>query len=318
MPLDPRRLAVVTGDNSKFFLHVLLLQESFARHRPGPVADAAGVMVCDYGLNDAEREFFRRRGCLLPAPTAIDPDRHAWYYKAAMCDYVPWPEDGALMWLDADALVTDDIAGRVLALAGDGPERCEAYACSEKSCSFSLIFDTLQRDGRQETLDAYRGRYGITVADPYVSSGVFVIFEREILSDWKNVVWSDLEPHVLFEQNAFNVALKGRRVGVLDPEVFNISQWDLLTCRMRDEDRAMVNGKGAPAAFIHMTANGKDVLVGETVAWRDGDKGLRMDDYILRRPNNPAIRLLQDAYISRIVRKFGAELIELGLAQSLG
>lgn len=317
MPFDPRRLRVITGANSKFFLHVLLLRESFAHRCPGPVADPAGVMVCDYGLSEAERTFFERQGCLLPSRRPIDPDRHAWCYKAAMAEQVPWPEGGALMWLDADAVLADDVVSRALAVAGDPPGRADAYACPEKTCSFSLIFDALRRDGREAVLAAYQDRHGVREDDPYVSSGIFLLFEPAILRDWMDIVWSDMEPHVLFEQNAFNVALKRRRVGALDPEVFNVSQWELLRCRLRPEDRQMLNGRGDPAVFLHMTANGKDILTAETFAWREGDRGLRMDDYILRRPTNPDIRLLQDAYLSRIVRKHGDELLALGLAQRL-
>lgn len=310
MPLDRRRLRTVTGANSKFFLHVLLLLESFEHHCGGK--GSGGIGVCDYGLTAAERTFLERRGALLRAPLALD-ERHAWYFKATLADYLPFPEDGAVLWLDADALVVDDIVGRLLAIAGDAPERQDVYACLETSCSFGPIFDALARTGKEDVLALYRD-FGVRADDPYLSSGIFLTFEPALLTAWRDHVWQ-VPPHVLFEQNAFNVVRRRFRTGTLDPRLFNVSQEALLDCDWRQTDGAVVTRSGERIAFLHMTANAEGVLTGETVVFSLADGVLRLDDYILRRPENPPIRLLQDAFLSRVLRKYGDELVDLGLAR---
>lgn len=307
MELKRDAVTVVTGANSKFFLHVLLLQESFQHYCGGE------VKVCDYGLNDAERTFLARRGWLAPAPMPIDPERHAWYYKAALDRYLPWPGDG-MIWLDADAVVVDDVVGRLLAFAADPSRRKAAYACAEASCGFAAIFDALGRAGKDDVLAMYRDA-GVGRNDVYVSSGVFLICDPRVLAAWREIVWTT-PPHVLFEQNAFNLAARRFSLGVLDPTVFNVSQGDLLTCRFRAEDRTVVAPDGRRIAFLHMTANGDDILSAEGVAFPGDDGRLyRMPDYQLRRPNNPDIRVVQEAFLYRAFRKYGAELAELGIAR---
>lgn len=307
MPLDPRSVLAVTGANSKFFLHTLILIESYLHHC-GSV-----VKVCDYGLSEGERIFFERRGCLVPAPRPIEQGRHAWYYKASLCDYVEWPEAGAVFWLDADAVVVDNIRDRLLLAAGDPPGRRDVYACLENECSFGHIFSVLEQAGRMDALEVYR-RLGVGAADTYVSSGLFMIFREEFLRTWRDIVWTT-PAHVLFEQNAFNLALRSYSAGILDPAVYNVSQRNLLTCRLRESDLAMVNETGERIAFLHMTANADDILVGESVAAPVPRGTLTFGELRLRRPHNTAIRMQQDAFLSRAVRKYGDEMVELGIAQ---
>lgn len=307
MALNRDAVTVVTGANSKFFLHVLLLQESYQHYCGG------AVMVCDYGLTEAEKTFLSRRGWLAPAPMPIEPERHAWYYKAALDRYLPQFGDGVL-WLDADAVVVDDVLGRLLAFADDPARRKAAYACAETSCSFAAIFDALARSGKEEALAFYRAA-GVRESDLYVSSGIFLVCDPRVLAAWREIVWT-VEPHILFEQNAFNLAARRFSLGVIDPAVFNVSQGDLLTCTLRAEDRSMVAADGRRIAFLHMTANGEDILVGEAVAFTGSDgRARQLPDYKLRRPRNPAILMMQDAFLSRVFRKYGDELTELGVAR---
>lgn len=305
MALNRNAVTVVTGADSKFFLHVLLLQESFQHYCGG------GVMVCDYGLSEAEKTFLDRRGLLLPAPMPLEPGRHAWYYKAALDRYLPRPGDGVI-WLDADAVVTDDIVGRLTDFAADPARRRAVYACAENACSFAVIFDALTRAGKDEVTAFYRAA-GVRETDTYVSSGVFLVCDPAVLATWRELVWS-MPPHVLFEQNAFNLAARRFSLGVIDPTVFNVSQRELLTCVFRPEDRAVVTADGRRIAFLHMTANGEDVLAGENLAFPAGDgRVYQMPDYKLRRPYNPDVRLVQEAFLSRVFRKYGDELADLGI-----
>lgn len=312
MPLDREKIVAVTGANSKFFLHVLLLLESYAHFCRGR------VMVCDYGLTDAEKAFLARYDCVLASPLEIEPGRHAWYYKAALQDYVPqvpWTDGGGVLWLDADAIVTDDIVGRLISLAGDPPGRSDVYACAEKHGGFGPIIDALRREGRADVLELYANRFKVTADTPYLSSGIFLVLDPDILTEWRDIVWS-APPHVLFEQNAFNFAIRNRRVGVLEPEVFNVTQWDLLSCALRAPENVMTTADGRRIAFLHMTANGEDIIESETVAFEDGrGRALIWEDYKLRRPKNPSIRMMQDAFLSRVVRTGADEMVDLGLAR---
>ena len=92
------------------FFQLLLLGESLRRHSPGLT-----LHVCDFGLTAPQRAYVRRRFALLDKPPDVEV-RHPWDYKARLGRYVAGISCDAVVWIDADMIVLDDIDAPLQAL----------------------------------------------------------------------------------------------------------------------------------------------------------------------------------------------------------
>lgn len=66
-------LAFVTGADSKLFLNLCVLLDSFAAHEPG-----AFLHVCDFGLDPGHRAFLEQLGALRPTPAGLRNEEQTW------------------------------------------------------------------------------------------------------------------------------------------------------------------------------------------------------------------------------------------------
>ena len=81
-PAAAPSVVFVTGVDAGMFGQLFLLLGSLRRNSP-----SVWLHVCDLGLTEAQREYFRRGKRLLKRPVGRPLRRHPWYGKAALGDY---------------------------------------------------------------------------------------------------------------------------------------------------------------------------------------------------------------------------------------
>ena len=253
------KLQIVTGADDRMFLHTLILLQSFAN---AGAADA--IKVCDFGLTVGQQSFLKSRDMLLvaemPLPTA---NKHPWYKKAALVDFIPSDAD-AVMWLDSDVMLTGKtLLSEVAALIDEMRDASAVIA----ACRDELDLGSFCRmwDGQGKNVAPFAqilDDFGIALDHPYLNSGVFVTTSREWLAEWKSIAL-DVQEHFLFEQNAFNVVawraparmrtLDRRRWNVHGPDLNRISVGgDLASLRCDDQEIMVVHATSPDAKHVQL------------------------------------------------------------------
>jgi len=296
----------VTGTDDRLFLYALILLQSFAN---AGAADA--IKVCDFGLTAGQRSFLKSHNKLLVAETPLPSNcQHPIYKKAALVDYIPYDID-AVMWLDADVMLTGktpllEVAALIHEMNNSG---AMIAACADQNNldlgSFFSFFQTLGHNTAPfvELLD----RLGVALDHRYLNSGVFITTSREWLLEWKSVTLDTKEPF-LVEQNIFNVLAwrTPERVRILDNRRWNV-HGSILDQISIGAELASLHCDGQEVMVLHATAPDKRHVEPLEGSGKLGDRRIPVH---LRLFGNQRLRAQQFALLDAFIKLHEAELIE--------
>jgi hypothetical protein len=299
-------IAYRTGTNDKLFAQTLILLQSLEE-----VGAQRLLKVCDFGLSEGERRFLESRGQLAVADPPVPPKlSHPWYHKAALQDFAD-PEAEAIVWLDADMIMTADPRPVVEAILAEMRREGHALATTQDVIGLSLG-DTIRRiaAAHENSRPFLRllEEHGISEDHPYLNSGFFIAGSRAMLQEWKRITFEG-PMYFLFEQNAYNVAAwrEPGRVRILDRRTWNVCGQDL--------DAIVFNGEGGevlcqgrPAIALHATDIGysQTEMIAKTIVL----PGCRLSSK-LKALRNPRLRAVQIGLFERFVSQNGDALAEL-------
>lgn len=295
----------LTGADDKLFAQSLILLQS--------MEEAGGlVRVCDFGLTEGERRFLESLGRLAvadpPVPARLD---HAWYHKGALASFAR-PDAEAVVWLDADMIVTADPRAEVEGIVSEMRAAGQSIATTQDVIELNLG-DTIRRIGAaHENARPFLRKLeetGISLELPYVNSGFFVARERKLLEEWRRITFEFRPPHCLFEQNAFNIAvwLEPERVRLLDRRTWNICGRDLDSVEISDSGAGALC-EGRPALVLHATDIGysQTEIIAKTVVL----PGCRLAAR-LKALRDPRLREIQIGLFERFVSRNQEALAEM-------
>ncbi|MGH6753214.1 MAG: hypothetical protein ACREDP_13700, partial [Bradyrhizobium sp.] len=281
------------GADRKYFLPLLLFVTCFRRACPGQ-----GLLIADFGLTSSQRTFLRNK----PDIEVLDfsgewlPNPHVWHRKAALIDYLGARASQPVMWLDSDALVFPGIVKDMVAEASTSD--AEILACPD-GMSISGFINKMNAGGG-DTVRVFASAAAdahLPFTLPYLSSGIFLCRSAAALTEWRELAW-ELPTHVLFEQNAFNLVARRRRVKELDRRTWNCSGANL--------DRVVIGANGAwigpdgvPLRFAHFTTDCGNVTTEKLRFQLTNVPGVF--DGRFRMPANPPLRTLQRAILNDVV-----------------
>lgn len=214
-------IAYVTGSDRKLFVNAGILFDSFEEFMPDQT-----LRICDFGLEDCQRQFFAERGTLLPTPSQLSDYEHPWYRKASLIDFLPDEDFDALIWLDVDMMLTSSLHDGITALVAEITEKGESAALCTGARRLTLKGFLAVSRGRRKEVEAFERdlkRNGVDLSLPYLNTGFIILTSRRLAEEWRDMV---LERSVgyLFEQNAFNVLAHRRdeEVRLLSPSEWNV------------------------------------------------------------------------------------------------
>lgn len=196
----------VTGSDSAFFNSLLVCLQAFSERMPGQ-----RLLVCDFGLTGAQAEFLRSLGALLERPPIL-VSRGVFHCKAALGHYLRHRgyivEDvDAVVWLDADLTLMEVGIGDFQAVIAEmTPTGTAIAACVEPAGRNLGLMISQFTDAAVAPFARMVADEGIDSRLPYFSSGLFFCRSAGFLDRWHAMTLA-VDPHPLFEQNMFNVAL---------------------------------------------------------------------------------------------------------------
>jgi hypothetical protein len=292
----------VTGADNQMFVQTLMLLQSFAN------AGAAGaIKVCDFGFTPGQQNFLKTRDQLLVAhPPIPESHRHPWFHKAALVDFLPRNVD-AVVWLDADMLVTGDPRSEIEALVAE-MRRSGAViaACGDDVGDLDTFCRLGETQGRGiAPFVRILHQLGVKQHHPYINIGIFVATTRQWLSEWKNATFK-VEPHFLFEQNAFN-ALAWRtpeRIHILDRRRWNLHGSDFDRIKM-DAALGSLRCDDQAVMVVHATSPHRRHGHMVEVILDVGGKRIR---HMIRVLEDSRLQAHQRALLEQFLRLHGAEL----------
>ncbi|MBP2316096.1 hypothetical protein [Azospirillum soli] len=211
---------VVTGADARYFAMACLLIQSLARWLPG-----VPVLVCDFGLNSAQRRFLEARGALLPRPPSVREGIHPYRAKAALVDYLPQDPagaDGLVVWLDCDMMAVAPLAEPLAGvLEAMGKRGSPLAACPDAEVADTAGFIARWGADVAPFAEAVRAG-GIDPRLPYLNSGFFIA-SRDALAEVRDRC-AALDDHRMIDQNGFNLTAwaPGRRSAVLNAAAWNV------------------------------------------------------------------------------------------------
>ena len=241
---------IVTGADARYFAMACLLVQSLARWLPG-----VPVLVCDFGLNSAQRRFLEARGALLPRPPSVREGTHPYRAKAALVDYLPRDPAGAdepVVWFDCDMMAVAPLGEPLAGLL----EAMGKHGSTLAACPDAEVADTAGFIARWDVApfaEAVRAG-GIDPRRPYLNSGFFIA-SRDALAEVRDRC-AALDDHRMIDQNGFNLTAwaPGRRSAVLNAAAWNV-HGRLLAETVCDEDGEVRCGPHR-ALVLHATSVG--------------------------------------------------------------
>ncbi len=248
---DSSELTVLTGGDRQFFWQLLLLDESLRRNSP-----RTRLMVCDFGLTDAQRRYLRSREVLLEMPPEVAAGKiHPWYYKAMLSRYVKPLGSPAILWLDMDLVILADLDRAARQLDAEMSRSGAVIAASGRAAATvgAWLRDNPRASGFREKAAC------LDPGLPYLSSGIFLCRAASLLEDW-NASCRALPYELLFEQNAFNLAAWSDPdlVHLLDPDLWNLSGSEVArTSCVLDETGVVLRSPAGQVHVLHATSTNR-------------------------------------------------------------
>ena len=283
----------VTGFDERFFLQHAVLAQALSLRDPG-----ARLYVCDFGLSDAMRDYFERRGRLLRW-SGRRKTMGAFTLKANLIEYVAPLTDHSLIWVDADAFPVASIGAAI------GRDHRSMALWSTPDLGMASIGQFIEK----YKAEAFRERcrqVGLDTGRTYLNSGFFIVNDPFFLRRWQEEAEAMPTSEVLFEQNAFNIAayLYGN-VGVLSDGMWNLHGADLMELACSDDGTALsAHCRGQRVQVLHATSE-QESFHQKLPLDVEGASGRRL---------NWPVKLLKD----EAVRRFQMKMVSYYIAANRG
>jgi hypothetical protein len=297
-----RRLCLVTGTDRRMFAQLLLLGGSLRRHSPDTV-----LHVCDFGLTEPQRAYVRRRYVLLDKPADIQP-RHPWDYKANLGRYTAGVACDAVIWIDVDMIVVDDIAAPL-------QELLEAMIVDQHALAVADSGVSIRDQLAAEPAESYaKLLQNFDQSGPYLNSGFFLCRAPGFLDVWAQQT-AMMSFEKLYEQNAFNLVALGspRQVRLLDRFRWNLVANELPAVRIEVANgSAMVNGPTGRTLILHATSTDRARdLVEITIPMKFNDKPFSTTVRMIGKP--PELLSFQHQLTVEAIQAESTQLIDCGV-----
>jgi len=216
-------LAFVTGADSKLFLNLCVLMDSFAAH----MGDET-LHVCDFGFQAPHRLFLQETARLLAPPPHLADEPQTWKHKASLFDFFAGssaPPD-AVVWFDADMVILEPVAEIIHRMAAELAAADKAAAVCTDSSGLDIAGFMAENEVPGVDLAPFRvllDRHATNLATPYLNTGFFILRAGIMADTWRDETLR--QPlFLLYEQNAFNALAGGpmHSVEILDPAIWNV------------------------------------------------------------------------------------------------
>lgn len=299
------RTIFVTGADALYFPMACGLSQAFKVSCPGET-----LFVCDFGLTPGQRRFLAGQGVLLRAPEALPEGTHPFIYKASLGRFIEALDYDAVVWIDSDCVVMAPIHQAIATLLESVGEADVLAVC--ENTGDASVGEFLSRFDAEPfaTLLAERD---LSLDLPYLNSGFFCLRSRELLERWAEMT-GEIETHVVFEQNVFNVLAHSLplKLIVLDHQVWNAHHTDLSRIEARESEPRRLFLGDKPVAVVHATSSSPGFI-------EQREFSLRVESHsfsgFYKLFVNPVIRGYQQAAIEGFVTGNREQLAECGLLQ---
>lgn len=310
------RLLFVTGATRAYFPTLLVLLQSFAERIGGELP-----RVCDYGLDEGQREFLRRRGRLLARPPSFRHAVHPLREKALLGEYLKHnrldvASLDAVIWLDADLTIVGcsraDFEGCVLDMAA----RNIPIAASPQGTIADLLASLRRLNPVTEPFERVLAEPAIDHARTYYSSGIFICRSQRFLDQWRDLGF-DVADHPVLDQNMFNIVIHREALPVL---ALSSNAWQTQGDALDRVRIAETAPQGRQTAYV-----GEEqvkILHATSPSLRHlfvGPASLAVHDLVLdgafKLLRRKALVELQLDLLSRFLVSHGKELVELGICK---
>ena len=283
-----------------------MLIESLDRHFP-----LIPLHVMDFGLSDAQKEFFRAKGMLLPMPAGLTPQDHPYKHKGAMRDYLGDRFD-APIWIDADIMAlrdgTDDLHARWEEMMSAG-KRVAVTTCHGPPGGVAETLGSVVSNQPMPHLAKYIAGKPELAQRLYINAALIFFSRPDVISGWRAKT-DAFEGDACWEQNALN-AMLGEKLEdalVLDARVWNMHS--SLIDEMNDV-RQDLRCAGERTIFAHASS----AILGHMQ--QEGHSDLHFGGYsyrnFLRFFGHTALREVQTEYLTAFVGNHMDILTRLGI-----
>jgi lipopolysaccharide biosynthesis glycosyltransferase len=290
-----KKTIFVTGGDEKYFLMGCWLLHSLRKF-----SSALPIYFLDFGLNQMQRAFLQNICILVDRPPELGLSLHHFALKAAMGKYlhnIPWSN---FIWIDSDMIVVRPFQERLSTLLREMTQNnIDVAACVDSSSTLkNFVASAIARKQHVLPFIDALGVAGVSSEEPYLNSGFVVCRSRDLFEQWHRTTES-LTPHLLFEQNAFNLAVrKHYKFMILPAEEWNFHGHEMLTrpANMR-------------AMMLHPTSDDPNDLL--RPAWVEFGKRRIYGQIKLFR--NPILLSTQESVMFDFLRASHVELERLGI-----
>lgn len=300
------RLTFITGINEQYFLLCGMLIESLDRHFP-----LIPLHVMDFGLSEAQREFFRAKDMLLPMPKGLTPQDHPYKLKGAMREYLGDRFD-APIWIDADMMAlrngTEELLARWEQMMTEG-KRVAVTTCHGPPGGIAETLGSVTSAQPMPHLSAHIAGSAERMQRLYVNAALIFFGNGEVISDWRAKT-DAFEGDACWEQNALNAILGDRLEDalILDARIWNVHS------ALIDEmsgDKSDLRCGGRPAILAHATS----AIIGHMQ--QEGASEMNFSGYtyrnFLRFFSHAPLRELQNEYLTAFIGEHFDLLTRLGI-----
>ncbi|MBF0420031.1 MAG: hypothetical protein HQL78_07685 [Magnetococcales bacterium] len=209
----------VTGANAAYFPMLCVLQGAYQLYMPG-----TRLMVCDFGLTLGQARFLAAKNILLPKPDGLLLDRHVYYYKGSMYRYMEHLDFASMLWIDCDCLPVGSLDQELKTIVRQN-HAGENHLLAAVDVNAPTLGDFV-RNHRYQVAPMTRliTDRNLSLDLPYLSAGLFLLNNHAVLDQYARIM-QDIPEHLLFDQNAFNVAVHSGKMALieLDRDVWNSS-----------------------------------------------------------------------------------------------